>query len=121
MVPSSGLAQELLSHHMGPTDAHWVEGNNAVIEILKDRIQPRDFICVIAGRCHEQIAQAFPNHMTVEFGIGYTGVFRPYKVFGLTVTCITATVMFMMTMGSSTTQLFPTTSRSITFQRTLEG
>lgn len=64
-----------------PTEAHWVEGNNAVIEILKDRIQPRDFICVIAGRCHEQIAQAFPNHMTVEFGIGYTGVFSSYKVF----------------------------------------
>ena len=64
-----------------PNDSHWMESNANAIREINQRIQPHDIICVIAGRCQEQIARAFPKHMTVEYGIGYTGTFSPYRVF----------------------------------------
>lgn len=53
--------------------------NNAIAEISK-RIQPKDFICVIGGIANIPVASAFPNHMVVEFGIGYGGTFAKYRV-----------------------------------------
>lgn len=53
---------------------------NAIREIAA-RIKPRDFICLIAGHCQKPIADAFPENMSVEFGIGYEGVFSKYRVF----------------------------------------
>lgn len=64
-----------------PADAHWQYMNkNAIAEIGK-RVQQKDFICIIAGLCQKQIADAFPAHMAVEYGIGYTGTFSKYRVF----------------------------------------
>lgn len=60
---------------------HWQKFNNTVIEGIEKRRMPQDFICVIGGLAHKQIADAFPDMQTVEFGIGYGGVFSPYKVF----------------------------------------
>jgi glycosyltransferase involved in cell wall biosynthesis len=60
---------------------HWVKFNNNVIGEINQRIQPRDFICIIGGWSHKPVADAFPNHMTVEFGIGYPASFSPYRVF----------------------------------------
>lgn len=65
----------------GPEDEHWVHMNDNAIREIGKRIQQKDFICVIAGFCQKQIADAFPNHLTVEFGIGYTGTFSKYRVF----------------------------------------
>lgn len=62
-------------------ESHWTETNAHAIKGIKERLQPRDFICVIAGNCQQQIADAFPKTMTVEFGIGYSGVFSKYRVF----------------------------------------
>lgn len=60
---------------------YWKTFNaKATIEIAK-RIEQKDFICVIAGNCQKPIADLFPNNMTVEFGIGYTGTFSKYRVF----------------------------------------
>lgn len=64
-----------------PDINYWQLFNRRAILALKKRLQKEDFICVIAGLCHKQVADAFPAHMTVEFGIGYGGVFSPYKVF----------------------------------------
>lgn len=61
--------------------AYWKTMNNKAIHEMKFRIKPRDFVCLIGGVCQKPIADAFPKHMTVEFGIGYTGVFSKYKVF----------------------------------------
>jgi glycosyltransferase involved in cell wall biosynthesis len=64
-----------------PNLEYWREFNgNAVREIAK-RIKPQDFICVINGNCNAEIADAFPGHQTVEFGIGYEGIFSNYCVF----------------------------------------
>lgn len=60
---------------------HWKSFNERVIEAIKARAQPRDFICVIGGLAHKQIADALPHMMTVEFGIGYGGSFSPWRVF----------------------------------------
>lgn len=60
---------------------HWVRFNTTAIVNLSVRLEPHDFICVIGGYSHKAIADAFPNHMTVEFGIGYPGTFAKYKVF----------------------------------------
>lgn len=68
------------------TEADWKheswKGFNAnVIGQLHERIQPHDFICLIGGWAHKPIADAFPNHISVEFGIGYAGTFAKYRVF----------------------------------------
>lgn len=64
-----------------PSDEHWITGNTIAIEEIRKRIQPKDIICLIAGVCQKQIADAFPNNPVVEYGIGYTGVFANFKVF----------------------------------------
>lgn len=60
---------------------HWVRFNDKVIQELAPRLEQRDFICVIGGYSNKPIADAYPSHMTVEFGIGYPGTFAKYRVF----------------------------------------
>jgi len=60
---------------------HWQIFNGNAIKELGKRLEEKDFICVIGGASHKPIADAFPDHMTVEFGIGYGGTFAKYKVF----------------------------------------
>lgn len=60
---------------------HWVRFNTTAIIEIKRRIQPKDFICVIGGVAQKCIADALPEYMTVEFGIGYPGTFANYRVF----------------------------------------
>lgn len=60
---------------------YWQSFTKKVILKMKRRIQPRDFICLIAGLANKEIADAFPAHRSVEFGVGYGGYFTPFKVF----------------------------------------
>lgn len=60
---------------------HWQQFNSAAITAIGERIGQKDVICIIGGLSHKPIADAFPNHMTVEFGIGYKGAFAKYRVF----------------------------------------
>ena len=60
---------------------YWKVANARAIAEITSRIEPKDFICLIGGNCQKPIADAFPNHMTVEFGIGYEGTFAKYRVF----------------------------------------
>lgn len=60
---------------------HWGGFNANVIGQMHERIKPQDFICLIGGYAHKPIADAFPNHLSVEFGIGYAGTFAKYRVF----------------------------------------
>ena len=44
--------------------------SRAIVEIER-RAQPRDFLCLIAGTCHQGLAQHFDKRMLgVEYGIG---------------------------------------------------
>lgn len=60
---------------------YWRKFNRRIIEELEDRLQPKDLIVTLSGLNAKPIADAFPNHMLVEHGIGYEGVFSKYKVF----------------------------------------
>jgi glycosyltransferase involved in cell wall biosynthesis len=60
---------------------HWQVFNANVVREMTTRLQPKDFICLIGGYAHKPIADAFPDHMSVEFGIGYGGTFARYRVF----------------------------------------
>lgn len=64
-----------------PHEEHWRVSNARAIEAIHERIKPGDIICLIAGWCQKQIADAFPGYASVEYGIGYTGVFSEFKVF----------------------------------------
>ena len=63
------------------TLSFWQVANAAVITGIANRIQPKDFVCIIGGYAQKQIADAFPGHITVEFGVGYGGSFSKYRVF----------------------------------------
>lgn len=65
----------------GPQDPHWVYMNNNAIKEINKRINKKDFIGIIGGTCQKMIADAFPNNFSVEYGIGYSGVFSRFKVF----------------------------------------
>lgn len=60
---------------------HWALFNGRAIEKIRERIRPRDFILTLTGCCSEPVAQAFPEHMTVEYGIGYYGTFSRYRCY----------------------------------------
>jgi glycosyltransferase involved in cell wall biosynthesis len=55
--------------------------NARVMGEMATRIEPRDFILTVAGGVQKPIADFFPQNMTVEAGIGYSGTFSPYRVF----------------------------------------
>lgn len=73
------------SHYtQGSFDAsrpHWIHFNQTVIQEMSKRLKKKDFICLIGGFSQKPIADAFPGHITVEFGIGYPGTFAKYRVF----------------------------------------
>lgn len=65
-----------------PADRCWTEMNDQAIAAIRRRIQPGDIIGIIAGQCQAQIAQAFPDHLALEWGVGYSGVLdQSFRVF----------------------------------------
>lgn len=66
-------------------DCDWANGfkefNEKAIIALKDRLQYQDFIGISAGTAHQPIAEAYPNFLSVETGIGYSGTFANFRVF----------------------------------------
>ena len=73
--------KEFFNITWGVYDPGWVEMNSNAIRAIAERIKPRDFICIIGGTCQQIIADAFPDNMSVEYGIGYLGTFSKYRVF----------------------------------------
>lgn len=59
----------------------WKNANNRAVEEIQKRAEQKDFICLIAGYAQKQIADALPNMISVEFGVGYGGSFSKYRVF----------------------------------------
>lgn len=59
---------------------HWRKFNGRAAEAILDRAQKEDFLCVIGGLAHKQIADAHPVLTCVEFGIGYPGTFAKFRV-----------------------------------------
>ncbi len=59
----------------------WVAHNADCIARIAANLQPLDVLCLIAGVCQQPIAAAFPMHRSVEYGVGYDGIFAHYCVF----------------------------------------
>lgn len=59
----------------------WERFNRRVIRYLRHRIDSQDIICVITSYPTKAIAEAFPNNLVVEYGVGYQGICHPYRVF----------------------------------------
>ncbi len=64
-----------------PTEAQTLKFNMNVIAQMRPRLQPRDLILLSGGWTHHQVAEAFPNHIACEPGVGYEGIFTPYVAF----------------------------------------
>lgn len=62
------------------SDPHWQIFINNAIAGIKARAEQKDFLCFIGGAAHQSIANAFPHHVSVEFGIGYGATFAKYRV-----------------------------------------
>lgn len=72
---------EVYKFDYNPELLYWKEFNKRCIKAIKERIQPHDIICLIAGWSQKTIAEAFSEHIVCEFGVGYEGVFSKYRVF----------------------------------------
>jgi glycosyltransferase involved in cell wall biosynthesis len=55
-------------------DTCWTTMNAAIIDAMGERFTHGDVIGIIAGRCQQQIIEAFPGELAVEWGVGYEGV-----------------------------------------------
>ena len=60
---------------------YWKLTNDRAIAGIIARKQPGDFVCVIMGSLNAPIAEALPDLLTVEYGIGYNGTFSNFRVF----------------------------------------
>jgi glycosyltransferase involved in cell wall biosynthesis len=72
---------ENLTFPFDVNDPRWHEHNSSCIRRIRQKLQPKDFLCLIAGVCQQPIAAAFPEHMAVEYGVGYDGIFSAFAVF----------------------------------------
>lgn len=64
-----------------PLLRHWQIFNSRAASEIAIRKEPRDFLCLIGGRAHKPIADALPDMIPVEFGVGYGGVFTEHRIF----------------------------------------
>jgi glycosyltransferase involved in cell wall biosynthesis len=72
---------------------YWFEANQKAIDALRSRVEPRDYLCLIAGWTQEPIAREISGvyvdgelrytrgPIAVEWGCGYEGIFSPFVAF----------------------------------------
>jgi glycosyltransferase involved in cell wall biosynthesis len=61
--------------------AEWDLWNGRAIEAIRERADPGDILALCMGSSQWDIAKALPNLWPVEVGIGYGGVWAPYRVY----------------------------------------
>ena len=63
-------------------DAEWWKTfNRRAIEAISQRAGKRDLIGIIAGRCQQPVADAFPGLIAMEWGVGYEGITSRFRCF----------------------------------------
>ncbi len=73
--------QHLFNIEWNETLPHWTIPNARAITEIKKRAKARDYVCVIAGTCQKQISDGVPQLFSVEYGIGYYGVYAPFRIY----------------------------------------
>lgn len=64
-----------------PSNEWWQLGNERAIKEIRKRAKPEDLLGTIMGRCHAAVADAFPEMLPCEWGIGYEGTYTQFRVF----------------------------------------
>jgi glycosyltransferase involved in cell wall biosynthesis len=64
-----------------PRSVHWTRFNNRAAAAIRERSTPWDIICATSGTSHKPVADALPHLNTVEYAVGYGGVFSKFRVF----------------------------------------
>lgn len=61
----------------------WVEFNKRSASAIRERAKPGDILAITMGYSHKPVAEALSDLalLPVETGIGYSGVWAPYRVF----------------------------------------
>lgn len=74
--PANQVFNSFDPHHIG-----WYTFNRRCINEMSGRCSPGDIVCVTMGTTQQLVTNAFPELFPVETGIGYSGVFAPFRVF----------------------------------------
>lgn len=64
-----------------PREAPFRTMNQRAIAAIAARAEPFDLILLIAGTAQQPIAAAFPYRLSIEWGVGYEGIFSNYCAF----------------------------------------
>lgn len=64
-----------------PSEHGWVTFNERARAAIRKRCQPGDILAITMGTSQKPIAESFPEMFHVEVGIGYSGVWAPYRIF----------------------------------------
>ena len=64
-----------------PSSPWWTTFNERAAVAIRERSAPGDIVGVTMGTSQEPVARALPELMAVEVGVGYAGVWAPYRVF----------------------------------------
>lgn len=59
----------------------WRTFNKRAVQAITERSEPGDILCLTMGTAQREVADGLPQLFAVETGIGYSGVFAPYRVF----------------------------------------
>lgn len=59
----------------------WRVFNQRAADAIKSNSEPGDVLAVTMGVCHRPCATSLPGLLHVETGVGYSGVWAPYRVF----------------------------------------
>lgn len=59
----------------------WIHMNSACVVEIGKRVEEGDVICLTMGRAQKPVADAFPDTLSVETGVGYWGAFSDYCAF----------------------------------------
>lgn len=60
---------------------YWQQMNLNTANEIRRRAEPGDFLCLIGGVCQKPISDLLPGMMTVEYGVGYEGIFSSFCAF----------------------------------------
>ncbi len=76
-----GHARENVFNDFSATQEPWPTFNARAVEAIKARSSQGDALCMSMGTSHRPVANALPALLPVETGIGYAGVWAPYRIF----------------------------------------
>lgn len=64
-----------------PSGIGWRTYNARAVAAIHQHAEPGDVLCLTMGTSHRPVAEALPHLFHVETGIGYSGVWAPYRIY----------------------------------------